>query len=134
MSDNFIESYRVSSVLNKNVKEYGKKYLFDGNTETCWNSEAHNNQFIFMNLYENKLLKSFSIQFQGGFSGKHCSVEGLVDNEALEIHEFYPKDINKRQLFSFNFKNSYKTYKINFYDSADLFGRIVIYNLYLDFI
>lgn len=29
---------RVSSVLNRDTKQYGKQYLFDGNEETCWNS------------------------------------------------------------------------------------------------
>ncbi|CAG04859.1 unnamed protein product [Tetraodon nigroviridis] len=29
----------VSSVLNRDVKQYGKKYLFDCNEETCWNSD-----------------------------------------------------------------------------------------------
>ena len=31
---------RVSSVLNKDNKNYGKKNLIDGSEETCWNSEA----------------------------------------------------------------------------------------------
>jgi hypothetical protein len=31
---------RVSSVLNKDNKNYGKKNLIDGTEETCWNSEA----------------------------------------------------------------------------------------------
>lgn len=30
----------VSSVLSKNAKEYGKKHLYDGKEETCWNSDA----------------------------------------------------------------------------------------------
>ena len=29
----------VSSVLNRDVKQYGKKYMFDGNDDTCWNSD-----------------------------------------------------------------------------------------------
>ena len=31
--------FRVSSVLNRDVKQFGKKYLFDGEEETCWNSD-----------------------------------------------------------------------------------------------
>ena len=31
--------YRVSSVLNRDVKQFGKKYMFDGDLETCWNSD-----------------------------------------------------------------------------------------------
>ena len=30
---------RVSSVLGREVKSYGKQYLFDGCNETCWNSD-----------------------------------------------------------------------------------------------
>ena len=29
----------VSSVLDKKHKEYGKKFLYDGKDETCWNSD-----------------------------------------------------------------------------------------------
>ena len=34
---------RVSSTLNRDTKQFGKKYLFDGNNETCWNSDQVNN-------------------------------------------------------------------------------------------
>jgi len=30
---------RVSSVLNRNTKAFGKQHLFDGSDETCWNSD-----------------------------------------------------------------------------------------------
>lgn len=30
---------RVSSVLNRDVKQFGKKHMFDANEETCWNSD-----------------------------------------------------------------------------------------------
>lgn len=30
--------YRVSSVLNKDIKQFGKQNMFDGSDETCWNS------------------------------------------------------------------------------------------------
>lgn len=30
---------RVSSVLNRDVKQFGKKHMFDRNEETCWNSD-----------------------------------------------------------------------------------------------
>ena len=40
----FIESnisfvFRVSSVLNRDVKQFGKQCMFDGDDETCWNSD-----------------------------------------------------------------------------------------------
>lgn len=31
--------FRVSSVLNRDVKQFGKKHLFDDDEETCWNSD-----------------------------------------------------------------------------------------------
>lgn len=30
---------RVSSVLNRDVKQFGKKFMFDGEEESCWNSD-----------------------------------------------------------------------------------------------
>lgn len=30
---------RVSSVLNRNTRQFGKKHLFDQDEETCWNSD-----------------------------------------------------------------------------------------------
>ena len=30
---------RVSSVLNRDVKQFGKKFMFDGEEDTCWNSD-----------------------------------------------------------------------------------------------
>ena len=29
----------VSSVLDRNAKEYGKQFLLDGEEDTCWNSD-----------------------------------------------------------------------------------------------
>ena len=29
----------VSSVLDRNAKEYGKQFLYDGREDTCWNSD-----------------------------------------------------------------------------------------------
>lgn len=34
-----LSRFRVSSVLNRDVKQYGKKFMFDCNEETCWNSD-----------------------------------------------------------------------------------------------
>ena len=30
---------RVSSTLNRDTKQFGKKFLFDNREETCWNSD-----------------------------------------------------------------------------------------------
>lgn len=39
LSADFRVCFRVSSVLNRDVKQYGKKYMFDINEDTCWNSD-----------------------------------------------------------------------------------------------
>ena len=36
--EDLLAFYRVSSVLNRDVKQFGKKFLFDGDDDTCWNS------------------------------------------------------------------------------------------------
>ena len=33
---------RVSSTLNRDTKQFGKKFLFDNREETCWNSDQVN--------------------------------------------------------------------------------------------
>jgi len=39
----------VSSVLDRNAKEYGKKYLLDGREDTCWNSDQVRLKLCFFN-------------------------------------------------------------------------------------
>ena len=38
--------YRVSSVLNRDVKQFGKKFMFDRQEETCWNSDQVTNSIV----------------------------------------------------------------------------------------
>ena len=33
------ETLTVSSTLQKNHREFGKKHLYDGKADTCWNSD-----------------------------------------------------------------------------------------------
>lgn len=44
--NNLISSTIVSSVLNRDVKQFGKKFLFDNNDDTCWNSDQVSNVAI----------------------------------------------------------------------------------------
>jgi len=58
-------SAKVSSVLNKNVKEFGKQFLFDGREDTCWNSDQGCPQTIlisFQNLMQR--LANFRFNFK----------------------------------------------------------------------
>eukprot|EP01100_Stratorugosa_tubuloviscum_P001611 TRINITY_DN1365_c2_g1_i2.p1 TRINITY_DN1365_c2_g1~~TRINITY_DN1365_c2_g1_i2.p1 ORF type:complete len:163 (+),score=55.36 TRINITY_DN1365_c2_g1_i2:45-491(+) len=125
---------RVSSVLNKDIKQFGKQFLIDDSDQTCWNSDQGKSQFIIINFENLILLSSFSLLFQGGFTSKIIQLEIKVDEEQnwkLFQNEFYPEDSNLLQQFNVNMTESIVQLKINFIDSNDFFGRITIYKLIL---
>ncbi|XP_036169526.1 nuclear receptor 2C2-associated protein isoform X2 [Myotis myotis] len=102
---------RVSSVLNRNTRQFGKKHLFDQDEETCWNSDQ------------------LQIQFQGGFSSRRGCLEGSQRSEALnKIVDFYPEDNNSIQTFPVPAAEVGQL-KVTFEDLTDFFGRVVIYHL-----
>ncbi|CAE1329801.1 unnamed protein product [Acanthosepion pharaonis] len=92
---------RVSSVLNKDVKQYGKKYLFDGKDETCWNSSEGSPQWILIDLERSVEVEELVIRFQGGFAGQDCWIEGSVseDSSCLQmLQKIYPEDNSSQQI------------------------------------
>lgn len=131
-----ISGIRVSSVLNRDVKQYGKKHLMNDDDETCWNSDQGLPQWIaveFESPQKGKTL-DISLQFQGGFCGKDCSVEFFMDGKRHQTSPFYPDDINSIQYFSIDISDfeSFDKLKILFQKSTDFFGRIIVYNLGLN--
>uniref|UniRef100_A0AAQ4RBY3 Nuclear receptor 2C2-associated protein n=1 Tax=Gasterosteus aculeatus aculeatus TaxID=481459 RepID=A0AAQ4RBY3_GASAC len=54
---------RVSSVLNRDVKQYGKKFMFDCNEETCWNSDQVKIHFSVLVLISFRLPVQIQIFF-----------------------------------------------------------------------
>ncbi|CAF1026202.1 unnamed protein product [Adineta ricciae] len=95
---------RVSSVLNKDNKNYGKKNLIDGSEETCWNSEAGSSQWIQITPTTPFALSSVAIKFQGGFAAKRFAVEcRQADGTFTSTAEFYPDDHGKLQISFFRF-------------------------------
>ncbi|XP_072516660.1 nuclear receptor 2C2-associated protein isoform X2 [Salminus brasiliensis] len=90
---------RVSSVLNRDVKQFGKNFMFDSNEETCWNSDQGDQQWVFLEFPEPVKVSQLRLQFQGGFSGKSCKLEGCNKEGNLEhIVDVYPEDDNSPQL------------------------------------
>ncbi|KAG8594903.1 hypothetical protein GDO81_001355 [Engystomops pustulosus] len=90
---------RVSSVLQRDVKQFGKQFLFDRKEETCWNSDQGSSQWITLELPHKVCISEIHIQFQGGFSSRSCILEGCLKECELEkIAEFYPEDNNALQL------------------------------------
>lgn len=47
----------VSSVLMKNHKEFGKKHIFDGKEDTCWNSDQGLPQYVSIKFEEPQKIK-----------------------------------------------------------------------------
>lgn len=123
---------RVSSVLNKDVRSYGKKHMFDDGSDTCWNSDAGTPQWIVINFHSAHTLREFALEFQGGFAGKHCHLEaGSGEKDVVLVQAFYPEDVNSLQTFKLSEPRTAKTFKFVFNESTDFFGRIIIYKLSL---
>ncbi|CAF2315714.1 unnamed protein product [Rotaria sp. Silwood2] len=123
---------RVSSVLNKDNKNYGKKNLIDGNEETCWNSEAGSSQWIQITPMKCISLNNIAIKFQGGFAAKRFVIEDRQQDGAFtSIAEFYPDNHGKLQVFRLPTAHiiDQVPFRLTFYDSYDTFGRIIIYVL-----
>ncbi|XP_040176627.1 nuclear receptor 2C2-associated protein isoform X1 [Rana temporaria] len=120
---------RVSSVLQRDVKQFGKQFLFDHRDETCWNSDQGSSQWIVVEFPQKVCVSEIHIQFQGGFSSKNCILEGCLKNEELEtVTDFYPEDINALQKFVFT-ERCVERLRLSFPSSTDFFGRIVVYHL-----
>ncbi|XP_046883479.1 nuclear receptor 2C2-associated protein [Hypomesus transpacificus] len=121
---------RVSSVLNRDVKQFGKKYMFDNNEETCWHSDQGDTQWVALEFPQPVQVSELRLQFQGGFSGKTCRMEGSPkDGSFSKICDFYPEDDNSAQSFPIREASVVHNLKIVFENSADFFGRIIVYSL-----
>ncbi|XP_067872178.1 nuclear receptor 2C2-associated protein [Heterodontus francisci] len=121
---------RVSSVLNRDVKQFGKKFLFDRNEETCWNSDQGSCQWVILEFPQTVKVTELQLQFQGGFTGRTCRLEGgRKGADLLKIADLYPEDTNRLQRFSIHEESIADKLKIIFEKSTDFFGRIVIYHL-----
>ncbi|XP_066503717.1 nuclear receptor 2C2-associated protein [Hoplias malabaricus] len=121
---------RVSSVLNRDVKQFGKKFMFDSNEETCWNSDQGSQQWVFLEFPSLVKVSEIRLQFQGGFSGKSCKLEGCSKDSNLQhISNFYPEDNNALQSFPIQDAPLVQKLKIVFESNTDFFGRIIVYSL-----
>ncbi|XP_054159236.1 nuclear receptor 2C2-associated protein-like [Oppia nitens] len=123
---------KVSSVLNKDVKQFGKQFLLDGKEDTCWNSDQGSVQWIDCLLDRECRLRSISIEFQGGFAAKQMTFEFSDSGDQLLTRCVkYGKDCNDLQTFDDLPDCRVKCLRIVFNEFYDLFGRIVIYRLKL---
>jgi hypothetical protein len=120
--NSYISQVKVSSVLNNDVKSFGKQYLLDDSLETCWNSDKGSPQYIALKLSQPIEISGFAIMFQGGFAAKSISIK------THEL-EFHPLNSNTLQYFNFPSKLAMDRILLEFPSSTDLFGRITVYKL-----
>jgi hypothetical protein len=52
------------------LQSHAAKNMFDGNADTCWNSNNGSPQFIVLDFLNNVEFESIRIIFQGGFVGQ----------------------------------------------------------------
>lgn len=117
-------------MLNRDVKQFGKKFMFDSNEETCWNSDQGDCQWVMLEFPLSVKVSELKVQFQGGFSAKTCRLEGCPkEGDLTEISQFYPEDNNSLQSFPIQGAPAVDKVKIMFENSADFFGRIIVYSL-----
>ena len=123
---------KVSTVLNRQVREYGKMFMFDGREDTCWNSDQGSPQWVRLQFDFEVEVNQVEFMFQGGFAGKTCWLEASSSSDDLvKVADFYPEDINKLQKFPLPSPVKAKAFKVVFADSTDFFGRITVYQMKL---
>ena len=55
----------MSSTLNRDTKQFGKKFLFDGREETCWNSDQGSPQWVSLEFEQPVTMSTVCLAFQG---------------------------------------------------------------------
>ncbi|XP_077538538.1 nuclear receptor 2C2-associated protein [Haemaphysalis longicornis] len=123
---------RVSSVLNRDATNFGKKHLTDGSGDTCWNSDQGSPQWISIDFSAPVMPSEVHLQFQGGFAGKEVQIETGSDGPSSGtsvLKKLYPEDNNALQKFPLELDKPVTRLRIVFRSSTDMFGRIVVYHL-----
>lgn len=106
--------------------------MFDGQDETCWNSDQGLLQFIIFEFKHPVVVEEVHVKFQGGFTGKTCILQAGNSIEDLrDLCTFYPEDISSKQIFRIQNDSTCTLYKMVLKNSSDFFGRITIYSLQL---
>uniref|UniRef100_A0AAQ5ZMN2 SUN domain-containing protein n=1 Tax=Amphiprion ocellaris TaxID=80972 RepID=A0AAQ5ZMN2_AMPOC len=87
-------------------------------------------QWVSLEFPKSVKVSELKVQFQGGFSAKTCTLEGCPkDGDSAVLSQFYPEDNNSLQSFPIQEAPAVDKVKIMFENSADFFGRIIVYSL-----
>eukprot|EP01102_Stenamoeba_stenopodia_P020285 TRINITY_DN7849_c0_g1_i1.p1 TRINITY_DN7849_c0_g1~~TRINITY_DN7849_c0_g1_i1.p1 ORF type:complete len:150 (+),score=29.48 TRINITY_DN7849_c0_g1_i1:27-452(+) len=122
---------RVSSVLNKDAKQFGKQNMIDATEETCWNSDQGSPQSVQIRFDCPTRLDLLKLMFQGGFAPKELKVVLKSESDTTSELLFYPLDNNSFQSFPISNDKNVTQLQLIFPTSTDFFGRITIYRLEL---
>lgn len=60
---------KASSTLNRSI-EFSAKNMFDGDPNTCWNSDQGDSQSLLIDFQRGVRVRRLVITFQGGFVGQ----------------------------------------------------------------
>jgi hypothetical protein len=111
----------VSSVFGKDHKTFGKKHLFDGREDTCWNSDQGLPQHVTVKFEQPQRIRAVRYVSQGGF----CPRELVIHIDGVERARAEMLDSNKEEVVEVEGEG--EVVKVEFVKSSDLFGRIVMY-------
>ncbi|XP_063603191.1 nuclear receptor 2C2-associated protein-like [Penaeus indicus] len=123
---------RVSSVLGRNTRELGKQHLFDGSPETCWNSDQGSPQWVALKWDNPVEVTSITAQFQGGFCGSPDTYVEICQEGSSKWEELEPwhlEDVGTVQSLCLQQPTVLSKLRINFKNSTDFYGRIIMYKL-----
>lgn len=86
-------------MLNRDIKQYGKAFMFDGEEETCWNSDRGSPQSVTVELPSAASVCRLEIRFQGGFATREGALlTGSDVGDLKAVQKFYPADDNTLQV------------------------------------
>eukprot|EP01128_Nolandella_sp_AFSM9_P011030 TRINITY_DN774_c0_g1_i1.p2 TRINITY_DN774_c0_g1~~TRINITY_DN774_c0_g1_i1.p2 ORF type:complete len:154 (-),score=17.70 TRINITY_DN774_c0_g1_i1:1674-2108(-) len=123
---------RVSSVIENRTNDFGKKFLFDGNAETCWSSEPGLPQYIVVDFAVRAVrVEQLVLTFQGGFAAKNVELLGLLvgATQFTPLAQFFPLETNDEQTFACAVCAPVTRLKVLFTEGTDFYGRIMVYKL-----
>ncbi|RKO99310.1 hypothetical protein CXG81DRAFT_20583 [Caulochytrium protostelioides] len=124
---------RVSSVLNRDTKTYGKQHLLDASEETCWNSDEGAAQWVDLQFDRPVEIFAVHLMCQGGFVPREAKLTAPPPSQATDApaaaFTFYPDDVNSRQVFTTDAPLRGNHFRLHLSTSSDFFGRVTIYHL-----
>eukprot|EP01006_Ploeotia_vitrea_P063547 TRINITY_DN85759_c0_g1_i1.p1 TRINITY_DN85759_c0_g1~~TRINITY_DN85759_c0_g1_i1.p1 ORF type:complete len:146 (-),score=17.57 TRINITY_DN85759_c0_g1_i1:145-582(-) len=129
----FLKDIKVSSVLNKDHTTYGKANMFDGQPDTCWNSDSGTPQSVTLSFTEPVCIDSLRAVFQGGFVGAKTVLHAKTTGAFQELMAWSFEDVNTEQTLAIPAEQQMpiSALKLVFEESTDFYGRITLYKLQL---